>query len=68
MRSELVTADSLCREFGKTEVLRNVTFSLAEGSVEPDLIHSLMGEPEEVRGPEPLDLETAESRRLQGGA
>ncbi len=52
---------------GNVRELQNLVeaaLSLAEGSVEPELVHSLMGQPEEVRGPEPLDLQTAEGRHI----
>jgi len=52
---------------GNVRELQNLVeaaMSLAEGNIEPDLIHSLMGEPDEVRGPEPLDLQTAENRHI----
>lgn len=61
---------------GNVRELQNLVeaaLSLAEGSVEPELVRSLMGEPEELSGPEPLDLRTAETRhiarilRLTGG-
>ena len=52
---------------GNVRELQNIVeaaLSLAEGSVEPDLVRSLMGQPEEARGPEPLDLQTAEKRHI----
>ena len=61
---------------GNVRELQNLVeaaLSLAEESVEPELIRSLMGDVDEVRGPEPLDLQTAENRhisrilRLAGG-
>ena len=70
-------AEIIAHDFpGNVRELQNLVeaaLSLAEGSVESDLVHSLMGEPDEVRGPEPLDLQTAENRhiarilRLTGG-
>ena len=63
-----VLAEVIGHDFpGNVRELQNLVeaaLSLAEDNIEPDLIHSLMGEPDEVRGPEPLDLQTAESRHI----
>ena len=70
-------AELLAHDFpGNVRELQNLVeaaLSLAEESVEIELLHSLMGADNEVRGPEPLDLDTVENRhiarilRLTGG-
>ena len=61
---------------GNVRELQNLVeaaVSLSEGTIEPGLLRSLMGEPSDAGGPEPLDLDTVERRhisrvlRLSGG-
>ncbi len=52
---------------GNVRELQNLVeaaLSLAEDRVEPDLVRSLIGSAQEVRGPEPLGLEAMERRHI----
>ena len=58
----------MAHEFpGNVRELQNVVeaaVSLAEGTLEPKLVRSLLGDPSQPTGPEPMDLDTVERRHI----